>query len=457
MGHPDLYNENQIRDKLLLVLIFLRINNVARGKDAVLEVPMGADALYYIMDYSGNYYRTNQADQLVAVAGEQDATVFTFAQANSRICVGKKAAFYCMVPIEEKAEDRDVEAVECGEAKEDAFVSSIKELAYDEVSEPVEKNVSSYDLSEIDWAEYLTHFTYLVEGLKDYREQLAKKHSDIEQKICDILHYIELCETNEEEAIDLVELLRVCRENRRDIKDELQRIEYFQNNFGTNMNVAKAKQALKCIKGLETRKYRPRKYDELFENCILKDKRLQRADIRETQPGYEIQKHRFGVEPAQKNEGGEETMLEERNFTPFDGKENDWLSFARQQAEFYRNAGQYITNIQMDIREIDEEIEEILLETEDANCNVTQGYKVFKQLKELRLERKVKLTELDCLYALTDYIDCDALADTCEANLAEVEGIMGISEQNEVANLQLADNEQEEKLHVVENIKDMVG
>ena len=91
---------------------------------------MGADALYYIMDYSGNYYRTNQADQLVAVAGEQDATVFTFAQANSRICVGKKAAFYCMVPLEEKAEDRDAEAVESGEAYEDAFVSPIKELAY---------------------------------------------------------------------------------------------------------------------------------------------------------------------------------------------------------------------------------------------------------------------------------------------------------------------------------------
>ena len=417
---------------------------------------MGADALYYIMDYSGNYYRTNQADQLVAVAGEQDATVFTFAQANSRICVGKKAAFYCMVPLEEKAE-RDAEAVESGEAYEDAFVSPIKELAYDEVSEPVEKNVSSYDLSEIDWAEYLTHFTYLVEGLKDYREQLAKKHSDIEQKICDILHYIELCETNEEEAIDLVELLRVCRENRRDIKDELQRIEYFQNNFGTNMNVAKAKQALKCIKGLETRKYRPRKYDELFENCTLKDKRLQRADIRQMEHGHEIQKQRFVVEPVQKDEGGEETMLEERNITPFDGKENDWLSFARQQAEFYRNAGQYITNLQMDIREIDEEIEETLLEAEDTNCNVTQGYKVFKRLKELRLERKSKSMELDCLYALTDYIDCDALADTCEANLAEVEGLMGVSGQNEVANLQLADSEQEEKLHVVENIKDMVG
>ena len=33
---------------------------------------MGTDSLYYIMDYSGNYYRTNQVDQLIAVAGEQD-------------------------------------------------------------------------------------------------------------------------------------------------------------------------------------------------------------------------------------------------------------------------------------------------------------------------------------------------------------------------------------------------
>lgn len=44
-----------------------------------------------------------------------------------------------------------------------------------------------------------------------------------------------------------------------------------------------------------------------------------------------------------------------------------------------------INNLQMDIMEIDDEIENILLETEDANCNVAQGYKVFKRLKELRL------------------------------------------------------------------------
>ena len=70
---------------------------------------MGTDSLYYIIDYSGHYYRTDKSDQLVAVAGEQDATVFTFAQTNSRICVGKKASFYCMVPIEKTEEDMSTE------------------------------------------------------------------------------------------------------------------------------------------------------------------------------------------------------------------------------------------------------------------------------------------------------------------------------------------------------------
>lgn len=431
---------------------------------------METDSLYYIMDYSGHYYRTNKANQLVAVAGEQDATVFTFAQANSRICVGKKAAFYCMVPIEENVEDMSREVsgsdeisdnfsalpVEEQEENNDEYVSPIKELTYDEVMEPIEKNVASYDLSEMDWAEYLTHFTYLVEGLKDYRDELSKKHSDIEQKICDILHYIELCETDDNEATDLIELLRVCRENRRDIKDELQRIEYFQNSFGTNTNVTKAKQALKSIKGLEKRKYKPRKYEELFENCILKDRRLQRDDIHGTVHISSDTKQRYSVEPTFDEKDGEVTMVEERSYTPLDEKENDWVLFARQQAEFYRNAGQYIINLQIDIKELDAEIENILLEIEDANCNVAQGYKVFKRLKELRLKKKAKIKELNCLYALTDYIDCESLADTCEDNLAEIEEIMEIEipEHSEVTKMQPVDNGQEENMHIVE---DMVG
>ena len=429
---------------------------------------MSTNSLYYIMDYSSNYYRVNKEDQLVVAANEEEATVFTFAQANSRICVGKKSSFYCMIPIEEEGEvemSYEISKERMPEIETDAVIeqnetrehiSSVKELTYNEIQEPIKKNVFSYDLSEMDWAEYLTHFTYVASGLKDYRDELAKNHSDVEQKICDILHYIELCETDDEEAVDLVELLRVCRENRRDIKDELMRIEYFQNNLGTSANVAKAKQALKSIKGLETRKYKPRKYDELFENCIMKDRHRERADMDVDGAVTENRKMKYSMVQPVKDEGGEDIMVEERNYTPYDGKENDWLTFARQQAEFYRNASQYIANLQITINEINQEIEDILEETEVANCNVAQGYKVFKRLKELRLERKTKSQELNCLYALTEYIDCNALADTCEGNLAEIEEIMNVKDESVVITTQIAGNEAEQ-IHVVEPLQNMVG
>lgn len=463
---------------------------------------MTADSLCYIMDYSGHYYRTNQANQLVAVSGERDAELFTFTQANSRINVGRKSSFYRVVPMEEGADSQTMEDEEMLEndmviAKADTTMavknvaaennattleesattesevavsgdaattvseaivledttmavseatvpeeyptvesaadisvgclSTVKELAYDELIEQTPKSASSYDLSEMDWAEYLTHFTYLVSGLGGYRGELSQRLSDVEQKICDILHYIELCETDDDEAADLIELLRVCRENRRDIKDELQRIEYFQSDLGTNANAIKAKHALKSIKGLETRRYRPRKYDELFENCTMKDRRLKREDLIIRAERRENKKTIFGSTNGH-DKGGEETMAEDRIYTSFDGRENDWLAFARSQADFYRNVYQYMTNLRLEISEIDEEIESVLTETEEANCNVAQGYKVFKRLKELRLARKDKSRELDCLRALTDYIDCSAFADTCEANLEEVESIMQVSE-----------------------------
>lgn len=407
---------------------------------------MGADSLCYIMDYSGNYYRINEADQLVTAGSKEGASVLTFSQANGRIGAGKKAAFYCMIPAEEKnVEEENVES---------GLVSSVKELAYEEVQEAIEKNVSSYDLSEIDWAEYLTHFTYVASGIPNYRDELAKKHSDIEQKICDVLHYIELYETDDDEARDLIELLRVCRENRREIKDELMRIEYFQTHLGTSANVTKAKQALKAVKGLENRKYRPRKYEELFENGTMRSGHIENENLSAgiARPDNTGGQYRTGH--TYREEYRE--YKEERYDTPFDGRENDWLSFARQQAEFYRNAGQYIRNIQISLKEIDQEIEAVLSGTEDANCNVAQGYKVFKRLKELRLERKKKSRELQCLYALTDYIDCDALADTCEENLDEVEALMKDEEKAAIAKMRIGE-ERQEALCIAEDIQDKVG
>ena len=61
------------------------------------------------------------------------------------------------------------------------------------------------------------------------------------------------------------------------------------------------------------------------------------------------------------------------------------------------------------------------------------------------------------MYALTDYIDCESLADTCKDNLAEIEEIMGVSEQSEAVKIELIDNEPEEGGHVADDIKGMAG
>ena len=47
------------------------------------------------------------------------------------------------------------------------------------------------------------------------------------------------------------------------------------------------------------------------------------------------------------------------------------------------------------------------------------------------------------MHALTDYIDCEALADTCEENLAEVEDIMNVKKNDD--GLVVAENQAVQK------------
>lgn len=373
---------------------------------------------YYIMDYNGNYYRVDSENQLIAASDETDAVVFNFDEANKRIGTGTKSKFYFMAPVNTELDAETLCRETDGDESQydiDGTSSVVRELTEAEISEAVEKSMSEYDLSRLDWKEYITHFIYIASGLKEYKEGLLKEESDVDKKVCDVLHYIELCDTNDKEAADLVELLRVCRENRRDIKDEILRVEAFQRSLGTNVNIAKAKETLKAVNGLETRKYTPRKFIELFEGSELKarvhaDKKLNnRALTSEITDEY--------------TEHTEEELQMEyvRRETVFDGKDNDWMEFAIRQAEFYKNANQYIVNIRLDIDDIDKEIEKLMEEIEVSNCNVTQGYKLFKRLKELRLEHGQKEKELQCLYILTEYFEVEAMADACESNVDALE------------------------------------
>lgn len=58
---------------------------------------------------------------------------------------------------------------------------------------------------------------------------------------------------------------------------------------------------------------------------------------------------------------------------------------------------------------------------------------------------------------MTDYVDYDALADTFEANLSEIEDIMGISKPNDVTEIKAAADNCNEEMHIVEPVNDLVG
>ena len=56
----------------------------------------------------------------------------------------------------------------------------------------------------------------------------------------------------------------------------------------------------------------------------------------------------------------------------------------------------------------------------NAHYNVTQGYGVYKHLKELRNTKKKLQKELDALYILTHGINCNQMAENMAAYVEEL-------------------------------------
>lgn len=373
--------------------------------------------LYYIVDGFSNYYRINGKDQLVVAGGKEEAGIFSFFEANQRIGGGKKAQFYSTIPVD-AYEQAKLEA-------EDVYYPVVVQDAPD-VYEAEPKMSLPYDMKSVDWREYLEHFCYIASGIQNYLDELNQALSDMDMQICDIMHYIELYDIDEEEGIRMVELLKECREQRRDVKDEICRVECFQRAIGTSSNIAKAKEGLKQMNKLDSRSYRPRRLKELFKDCPKKterDNKLVRAFGGRTCLDVERVCEDWHNITDETQEVGVVMEYSRRN-TIFDEKENNWKQFARQQAEFYSDAEQYIYNLQEDLTALEEQIEQTLHEIEDANYNVAQGYKVFRHLKELRNTKKEKLKELDCLYILTEKVDCRMLADIFGECVGEIETVL---------------------------------
>ena len=196
-------------------------------------------------------------------------------------------------------------------------------------------------------------------------------------------------------------------------KDEIIRLDAFQRTVGTSANVAKAKEAIKSIKGLETRRYTPRKLSQLFENRVVKmptsgEKTHKEMDLVKVcclKMAVKGRRQRIWIWCV------EIQLLMEKIMT-------GWHLLCS------RRSFIEIVNIKVDIEETQQEIADLMDEIDSSNCNVTQGYKLFKRLKELRIQRKEKEKELHCLYILTEHFDMSAMANECESNAYELERLL---------------------------------
>lgn len=371
------------------------------------------DRMYYIIDGRGNYYRTNEEDQLIASKDKENADLFDLKEANERIGVGKKMYFYSILPADMGTSVQSEETQLVEKSPEVEKAEEVKSVAVSVKTETHTAPVFEYDLDQLDWKEYLLHFSYAVSGLKKYQDKLNNELSEVDMCICDLLHYLELYDLEDEGYIKAASLIKEYRERRRVIKDKAHMAECFQNTIGTNNNLAKAKEGIGLISRMDNRKYKPRVLSEIFTDNLMKTKRKEQFPEQEE------------ACMTQEEEIIEVMESMERRETGFDNRDNNWGQFVAEQAAFFADAKQYACNLKITLNELDEEIEQVLYDVEDANCNVAQGYKVFKMLKDLRNERKRVAKELDCVQTIIGCFDCEAMSEAyqyCEDRIGEIEG-----------------------------------
>ena len=295
-----------------------------------------------------------------------------------------------------------------------------KEILVNEIPEKnemiKEAPLYEYGSEDVDWLEFTNYFCYVAESAGGRKDELSKAQSEVEKELCDLLHYIELYDLTDEECLRATRLMKDARHRRRDIKNEIAYIDIFKKTLGISTNVSKAKSCIKELKKMENRTYHPREMKELFKGM------KGRETVRTKEDASDI----LQEESLSEEEYYEETDMEYvKKETLLDKKENNWVEMAKQQYEFFSNIRQYMINLEIELDDLDREIEDILTKIEDANYNVAQGYKVFKELKDLRTERREKEKELFCLQAMTEGFNCENMAETYRYSIQEMEDIIG--------------------------------
>lgn len=200
---------------------------------------------FYILDLSGDYYRRGSRAGLVRARGAEEADTFSLTEANKYIS-GKKGRFYSVIEAEEAHQD-------------------VEETTY-EAPELNQSNIpTAYDTLHNKWDELLTSLCYMKDHIGEYQENLKSMLSDIDKEICDIMHYLELNELDDEAMLKASKMLQERRRHRREVKDEMEKSALMKSTFLDGIFEVKVQQSLEFMERMKARRYTPRKLYELFD------------------------------------------------------------------------------------------------------------------------------------------------------------------------------------------------
>lgn len=208
---------------------------------------------FYIVDMSYNYYKLDEKGNLVVARNSDEATTFSIKEANSRVGTGRKAKFYQII-----------------EATEIVMTPAAEEVIPEARSEEPAKGSMMFDSLQNNWEDLLSNLCYMSDHIGEYQDRLNDMLSNVDQEICDIMHYIELNELSDDQMITAGKMLQERRRHRREIKDEMQKTALMRETFLDGNFGIKVQQSLELMVRMKDRYYTPRKLSDLFREQTQK-------------------------------------------------------------------------------------------------------------------------------------------------------------------------------------------
>ena len=108
----------------------------------------------------------------------------------------------------------------------------------------------------------------MSDHITEYQTNLNQMLSAVDKEICDLMHYLEFNDLDDEEMLQVSKMLKDRRLHRREIKDEMEKISLMKATFLDGAFGIKVQQSLEVMERMKARKYTPRKLNDLFKQQV---------------------------------------------------------------------------------------------------------------------------------------------------------------------------------------------